>query len=350
MGHKDQHAIGANSYAGTHFSDRRHLRPNYYYRPGQRLGPTKALHATSRTRWVLQGVTIAAVIGLLIFVMPRSLKHSPSAAATSRESAAESTTAMTADRQPALPAKQTTTDAQMEAAITKAITAHPSIETSASIVDIKNSKTYHYGLSDDIVYVAASVGKVITAAYYLHSTEDGTHTLTENVGGSPALDQLTAMIEQSDNNAWDALNKLLTWKKLGEYAKSIGLNHYDPTDNTLTAGDIALLFTKIQQGQLLNKQNNDLLLQKLKNANRTDFIKATVPESVAVYHKAGWLDDRSHDAAIIDDGRDPYILVIFTKGAAAGQAGRLDVIHRVTQATVDRFIGKTDTTPSAITQ
>lgn len=351
MGNNRQRTIGTGSYTGTHFSDRRQLRPNYYYRPGQPIGTAAHTGSSSGiTKWGLRGASIAAVAWLIFFVMPLALKRSQNVDATDNQQQSESASANQISQTPAPPAKQTSTDQEMEAAIKQAIAAHSSVETSVTIVDIRNNKTYHYGLSEDIVYVAASVGKVITASYYLHLTEDGTRTLTEKVGATTALEQITAMIEQSDNQAWDALNKLLTWKKLGEYAKSIGISHYDPADNTLTTGDIALLFTKIQQGTLLSKDNNALLLQKLQNANRTDFIKAAVPKTVNVYHKAGWLEDRSHDAAIIDDGRDPYVLVIFTKGAAAGQTGRVDIIHRVTQATVDRFIGKTDTTDSTAPQ
>lgn len=289
---------------------------------------------------------MAAVAGVLCLTIPHALKRSPTTAASDDPQTASAGTAAAQDQTAALPVKQTTSDETMAAAINEAIASHSSVETSVTIVDINHNKTYHYGLPDNIVYVAASVGKVLTATYYLHLTEDGTRSLTQKVGGQTALDQITVMIEKSDNEAWDALNKSLTWKKLGEYATSIGISHYDPADNTLTTGDIALLFTKIQQGQLLNKSNNDLLLQKLKNANRTDFIKAAAPDTAAVYHKAGWLDDRSHDAAIIDDGRDPYVLVIFTKGAGAGEKGRIDIIHRVTKATVDRFIGTTAATDS----
>jgi hypothetical protein len=64
---------------------------------------------------------------------------------------------------------------------------------------------------------------------------------------------------------------------------------------------------------------------------------ASIPAGVKVYHKAGWLDDRVHDAAIIDNGKHPYVLVIFTKdisgdyNAAIGHKIYADITKTTTQ-------------------
>jgi beta-lactamase class A len=43
------------------------------------------------------------------------------------------------------------------------------------------------------------------------------------------------------------------------------------------------------------------------------FIRNYVEPETTVYHKAGWLADRAHDTAIIENGDRPLVLVIFTK-------------------------------------
>ena len=43
------------------------------------------------------------------------------------------------------------------------------------------------------------------------------------------------------------------------------------------------------------------------------FIRKYIDPTITVFHKAGWLDDRAHDTAIIELTERTYNLVIFTK-------------------------------------
>jgi beta-lactamase class A len=216
------------------------------------------------------------------------------------------------------------------------INQHPELQVSISFVDIKTGATLHSGVSAP--YVAASTAKLLTASLYLHQTEQGAHSLQEVIEGSSAKDQLKAMIVDSDNTAWSNLNQLLGDTALNQYAGQVGLTSYSHYQNTTTSNDIATLLTELYNHRLLNAPHAKLLLSYMQNASEADFIPAAVPAGTNVYHKAGYLNDRAHDAAIIDDSQRPFALVIFTKinsGSYDFQAGE-DLMHQIATTTIDQ--------------
>src|SRR5579862_2750335 len=228
---------------------------------------------------------------------------------------------------------------QMSTQINSVIQANPAMDIGVAIEDLNNGKSYHYGLSDP--FIAASVGKLITATLFLHEVENGQQTMNQTLSYGTARYELQQMIEQSDNTAWQDLNTLLTHDTLQAYATQIGLTDYDPAQNTLTVDDIALLLGKLYKNELLNTADTNLLLSYMHDANFDSYIPASVPAGVKVYHKAGWLDDRVHDAAIIDNGKHPYVLVIFTKeddGSDYNATEGHQIFAAITTATVQAFI------------
>ncbi len=212
------------------------------------------------------------------------------------------------------------------------------LETGVSIIDLTTSKAYHYGLSDT-PYVAASTTKLLSASLFLRSVEQGKARLDEPLGTSIASDQLKKMIVSSDNDAWQAFNDQLGHPALQSYADSLGLLAYDPTTNLITPDDVALLLAKLYQGKLLNSQHTKLLLSYMRQANETMYIGAAIPSGVEFYHKAGYLDDRAMDGAIIDNGKHPYVLVIFTKSPSGSydQATGDRLFHDITTVTLQIF-------------
>lgn len=310
------------------------LRTNYYYSPNPQRRPLpKQKSRLSFVPFVL-GITIVFAIAAIIF---RARPSGGEADAISPKQ--PQTSAAAIQEQPPEPIKNITTDEEMAATINQVISASPDIDISVSIVDIDKNKSYHYGL--DAQFDEASVGKLLTAVTYLHQVEKNETTLDKMLGGVSARANIQKMIELSDNVAWKNLNDFISHEYLMEYAQSIGINGYNADKNTIDSNSIALILSKLYKGTLLNKQNTQLLLGHMKNANRTDFIVASIPSGVSVYHKAGWLEDRNHDAAIIDDGHDPYVLVIFTNGHLKYHpVSAITIIQNITKATTARFISK----------
>lgn len=214
-----------------------------------------------------------------------------------------------------------------------------SLEIATSIIDLTDSKSYGYGLSTT-PYLAASTTKVLTACLYLLDVQQGTTTLSQTINGHTAQYELQQMIVVSDDNAWAAFNDSLTHPALLAYAQSLGLTSYDPDQNTITTHDLASLLAQLYQHKLLNTQNTQLLLSYMQAADYQNFIGSSIPAGVQFYHKAGFLVDREMDAAVIDNGKHPYVLVIYTKdpsGVSYNQAAGTQAFNAITAQTLATF-------------
>ncbi len=187
------------------------------------------------------------------------------------------------------------------------------IQTSVTVVDLTNHNTYSYGTQAP--FDSASVAKVVTATLFLHEVEQGKYSLSEKFGTETAGEQLKAMIEDSDNNAWKIFNDELTHDKLDAWAKQNGMSSYTSDKNQMTSKDMAMLLEKLYSKKLLNEQNTSLLLSHMK-VSANSLVSQYAPTGATVYRKAGWLSDRYHEATIVDNGKHPYVLVVFSKTSA----------------------------------
>ena len=201
--------------------------------------------------------------------------------------------------------------------------------------DTQSVKTY--GSTD--TFDGASTAKLLTAADYLHHVEQGSASLTQKIDGRSAQSWLRAMIVQSDDTAWAALNGYLTHDDLVTYGNSIGFTNYDPEVNTFTASDVARLMQQLYTGKLLNTSHRALLLNYLSSANYRQYIVAAVPSTDTVYHKVGWDGDTINDAAIITKGQKYAVLVIFSNGNGSyDTAARTQLIHTITNDAVAAYL------------
>jgi beta-lactamase class A len=228
--------------------------------------------------------------------------------------------------------------AALTAQINQTIASSPGLEIGVSIIDLTNNARYDYGLGDT-EYIAASTTKLLSASLFLHDVEAGQASLSQPLGSSTAQAEMQRMIVISDDTAWEDFNNLLGQPALLQYAHSLGMNSYDPDNNKITSDDLALLLARLYQGKLLNRQHTSLLLGYMGNADYTQYIGAVIPSGVKFYHKIGFLDDRVMDAAIIDNGKHPYVLVIFTKDPSDSydQTAGLEVFHSITTTTLNTF-------------
>jgi beta-lactamase class A len=209
-------------------------------------------------------------------------------------------------------------------------------DVSVSIVDIKTGDAYNYGYTG--TFLGASVNKLVTATLVLHMIDQGKLSLNTIIDGQTTTSLLTKMIEQSDNNAWQSLNDKITSKELRAWAKTNGWNSFVFDTNEVNTADIAKLLDALYKGTLLSDASRQFLLQHMANANEANHIVQNVPSGITVYHKAGWLSDYLHDAAIIDNGNRPYVLVIFTKDPGIyGSAKAANIYKQITKATLTAF-------------
>ena len=225
----------------------------------------------------------------------------------------------------------------MNNAIQAVINDNTNIDMSVSLIDLGNGQSAHFG--DSSPFTAASVEKVLTAAYFLHQVENGQESLNESIGGNSAQYELQQMIVVSDDTAWEALNNELGYNNLANYAASIGWNDYGATANTLSTNDMALLLAKLWGGTLLNKSDTGLLLKFMKAANYRDYMVPAVPAGDTIYHKVGLYDDDVNEATVITNGHQSFAIVIFTDGNGTYDwTTRAKLMQDITRAAIKVYL------------
>lgn len=230
------------------------------------------------------------------------------------------------DSQQKYPAnKKTVNTAALQASIAATLKKYKTYDTSVSVVELNSGTVIQAG--DSYPFVAASTTKLLTATLFLNNVEAGQDNLKNSINGTPAEQLLMQMINKSDNDAWATMNDSLTKASLTIYAQKQGLTSYDAEKNVLTTNDMAKLMVKLYNGELLNKEHTELLYSWMQNTSEERYIPSVVPDGIKIYHKAGYLSDRIHDVAIIDNGSSPFVIVIYSKSfnnapydAATGQA------------------------------
>ena len=142
------------------------------------------------------------------------------------------------------------------------------------------------------------------------------------------------MINQSDNNDWETLMQFIGFQYQASYAKSININSYDVMNNRINPNDMSLLLQKLYTGKLLNQQDTNLLLSYMQHTNNDSLIPPAVPSGIKVYHKYGSFNGNLHDTAIIDNGKNPFILTIYssTKSGALSYQQKVSAFHNIVSA------------------
>jgi beta-lactamase class A len=226
----------------------------------------------------------------------------------------------------------------MAQTINGVIVQNSGIDMSVNVIDLSNNQAFHYGTNES-TFQDASTAKIITAEYFLHEVEEGQQSLTETVNGHTAEYELQQMIVVSDDTAWGALNSLLGYNNLQNYAdKQFGISDYQAYNNSSSSKDIALALQQLWQGTVLNKTNTQLLLGYLKIANYREYIVPAIPADDTIYHKIGLYQDYVNDAAIVSHNNQAYVIVIFTngKGTYDWPARAVDM-QNITKATLKAF-------------
>jgi beta-lactamase class A len=297
------------------------------YQPYSAQKPRKKSH---------RGFLLVLIVGLL--VGGGFLRH------TLQPKKTQTTTKATVKPKKTVKAEPISSDIwnQLNQQVTAIINQHTDLDVSVAVVDINSNTKANYGVQES--FAAASTTKILTAVDLLQKVEQGKESLSENINGMTAKQQLKQMIDQSNNESWAALNDELGGSAIEPYAHSIGLSSYKWTDNLLTAGDDATLLQKIYDGDLLNDTSKQLLFSYMQNTNNEAMIPKVAPAGSIVYHKYGQLDSRLHDSAIIVYQNRPIVLVIYTKGQVSADGteytNRVKVIQQLATTVIDNIYQK----------
>jgi beta-lactamase class A len=212
------------------------------------------------------------------------------------------------------------------------ISSYPQLTWGVSFIDL-NSKNVT-NINGNKVFTGASTTKVLIACLLLNQVEAGKYNLDKSLNGATLKQLLQKMINQSDNDAWTALMNFIGFQYQQPYAQSIGIYSYDVVNNRIDPNDMALLLEQLYAGKLLNPQDTSLLLSYMQHTNNDDLIPPAVPNGVKIYHKYGSFNNDLHDAAIIDNGKNPFILTIYssTGSGTLSYTQRVGVFHKIVTA------------------
>lgn len=215
-------------------------------------------------------------------------------------------------------------------AINGVIDKYNNINIAVSFEDIDNGDSTN--ILGDKLFIAASTVKIIVAADFLEQVENGKYSMDMKMGSHDANYHLEQMVSQSNNDSWVLFNNLLSYAGEEQYAQKIGIS-YVSSNNSIKPNDINTFLVKLYKGELLNKENTDLLL-KLMHVTHDDRYIPGSNVKANYYHKTGKYEGYVHDVGIIDDGTHKYAISIFTKAEYKDYTidGRIPIFHEIVEA------------------
>jgi len=202
------------------------------------------------------------------------------------------------------------------------------MKTPVMIEVYKQAAEGKFSLNDSIELKNEFKSIVDGSLYHLDSADDSEYELYKHIGEKRTINALLyQMIIVSSNFATNliiqkvgAQNVTQSMRQLG--AKDILVLRGVEDDkafekgliNTTTAHDLALIFEKIANGQAVNAEASQGMINILLDQKFNEIIPALLPPDVKVAHKTGSITHVHHDSGIVmlPDGRK-YVLVLLSK-------------------------------------
>lgn len=182
---------------------------------------------------------------------------------------------------------------------------------------------------DDSITVRNEFKSIVDGSPYSLNPKDDSETDLYTKEGLKVkiYDLLYLMIIQSSNLATNLIIDLVGAKNANQTMREMGANDIQVLrgvedtkayraglNNTTTAYDQMIIFSKMAEGTAVNKTSSDAMIDIMLDQKFNDKIPAKLPKNVKVAHKTGWITGVNHDAGIVflPDGRK-YVLVLLSK-------------------------------------
>lgn len=235
---------------------------------------------------------------------------------------------------------------------------------------VKDCKTEHFFISEKLedTFSSASLIKVPILLAVLNYVENNNLSLEQEIKIAPEewvdfsviseqhLEQSTIyellvwMIITSDNTATNVLIDFLGMDALNQYFRQIGLLQTTIQrkmmdferlakgfDNTTTANDMALLFSRIYRRDLLSPVFNKLTLEILSRQRVHESLKRYLVDDVKLAHKTGGLDTVDHDVGIVYSSSGDYLIGVFVTEVTNNDHAR-QLIGHISKVVYDYFV------------
>ena len=209
--------------------------------------------------------------------------------------------------------------------------------------DLETGKTWEYDA--DKRFPSASLIKVPIMAAVFEKIRDGGIKLDTQirltnayrVGGSGSLkwvrngtslsvmEIVYKMITESDNTATRMLIDTVGMDYLERAFSGMGLRYTNITpdgmsltsrpvknENYTTAKEMAVLMERIYDGQLVDKQASEQMLDVLKHNKSRSRLRRGLPMGWEIGHKTGLLRRSCHDVGIVFSPRGDYVIAVLT--------------------------------------
>lgn len=173
-----------------------------------------------------------------------------------------------------------------------------------------------FGLNQEKQFPAASVMKVLVAANLIHRADKNEFSLEKSIEETTLRELMRAMINRTDNEAWEVLNHFLGFRNLQKFGEDLGMKNFNVYENTISPADVNLLLASIYQNKVASANYCQLLLSFMENTETEDRITAVVPKEIKVYHKTGtWSETGTYSDVGIIEAENPFMLTILSENA-----------------------------------
>lgn len=202
------------------------------------------------------------------------------------------------------------------------------MKTPVMIEVFKQAKAGKFKVTDSILVKNEFKSIVDGSPYSMDIADDSGDGMYKMIGKKMTIYDLTyQMIIVSSNLATNILIDLVDAKNANESMRKLGAKDikvlrgvedqkaFDKgLSNTTTAYDLMLIFEKIAQNKVVDKQSCEEMRKILFDQKFNEIIPEKLPKTVKVAHKTGSITGVQHDSGIIylPDGRR-YILVLLSK-------------------------------------
>ena len=197
----------------------------------------------------------------------------------------------------------------------------------------------NYGVNEKDAFQAASLIKLPVMAAMFTEVEEGRLSLSskyklkssDKVKGSGSLynkppgyeityeNLIKLMGKESDNTAFNIGRKYLGDEKIAEVIGKIGMKNTSLEENSTTSEDIGVFFQELWNGNTLNNDHKEMLLEYLTDTIYENWLPSGIPEDIRVAHKFGRELHVVNDAGIVY-ANDPFVMVMLSEGIVEKEA------------------------------
>ncbi|WP_245751371.1 serine hydrolase [Parafilimonas terrae] len=202
------------------------------------------------------------------------------------------------------------------------------MKTPVMIEVFKQVQAGNFSMNDSITLKNEFKSIVDESSFSLSVDDDSEFDLYKHIGENRSVYQLMYnMIIMSSNFATNLIIDLVGAENANETMREMGAKdiqvlrgveddkaYEKGMNNTTTAYDLMLIFSKIANGEIVSKPACDSMIDILSNQHFNSVIPAKLPKDVKVAHKTGSIISVQHDSGIVflPDGKK-YVLVLLSK-------------------------------------